>query len=409
MLTPDDPDFEEIVREFIAESQEALQDFDRGLVDLERNPHDEELIGRLLRTMHTIKGHSGFFGLRRVQVLAHASESVLSVLRGGARPADRMIVDTLLAAADTIELLLEGVQEHQSEPNTDVGPLLMMLTNCTQTGGELESIDPASLRSAVATRNTVRVSVRRLDTVLDLVEELSAVRDMVRVLGAGAEGTLGTALGRLDALTDELAAAARQTMLQPVERLWSPVPRLVRDLALEAGKEVEVTLGGTDTELDRRQAQAIKAPLTHLLRNAVDHGIETPEERLASGKPRVGQLHLRARRVDDHIELEVRDDGRGIDARRVRERAEALGLIDAETELAAAGLHELLFEPGLSTAQRISALSGRGVGLDVVRSEVERIGGTVAIDSEPGWGTTFRIRLPSAPTRPVLRAVEVAA
>ncbi len=401
----DDPHLDEIVREFVAETQEAIQELDHGLVALERDVGDDALLARLLRGMHTIKGNSGFFGFRRVQVIAHATESVLSVLANGGRVADRGVIDTLLAAGDTIDALLEGIKASGGEPALDVGPLLMLLTNCTRSGGEIGPIDPAAMRSAVATRSTVRVDVRRLHAVLDLVTELAAVRDLLHVVGASGDGPLGEALARLDALTEDLGAAARQTMLQPVEHLWAPIPRLVRDLALAAGKEVEVTLDGSATELDRGQAEAVKAPLTHLLRNAVDHGIERPEEREAAGKERTGRLDLRARCADGVVVLEVSDDGRGIDRERVRAEATALGLLPGMTgPLEAAVVYELLFESGLSTARRVSALSGRGVGLDIVRSEVSRIGGRVEIDSEPGQGTTFRIVLPAspppAPTRP---------
>ncbi|MGH9327447.1 MAG: chemotaxis protein CheA [Terriglobia bacterium] len=248
-----------------------------------------------------------------------------------------------------------------------------------------------------STHDTIRVGVARLDRLMNLVGELNLVRDQIARLGACQQDTsTRTALERLNRIVEDLQEAVMKTRMQSLDQVWSKFPRIVRDLAIRCGKQIRLELAGAETELDRTIIEAIKDPFTHIVRNAVDHGIERPEERSAAGKPPEGRLSLLALRRENEVEIEISDDGAGIDLDDVKRMALERGLITSR-QAATMGEREtlnLLFVPGFSTAAKITNISGRGVGLDVVKTNVEMMGGTVDVESKLSEGTTLRMKIP---------------
>lgn len=416
----------EIVEEFLVETSESLDQLDRDLVALETDPASATLLASVFRTFHTVKGTTGFLGFSRLETLSHAAESLLSDLREGSLPLTPARTDLLLDVVDAVRALLAAVARTGAEDERDLGELLERIEALRRPDEPAaapsrpalripppppwaaarvpEPAPPASLASAVATpppspggERTVRVDVDLLDRILRQVGELVLARNQI-VAHAGLAGDAGlhAMVQRLSVIVSELQEDVTKTRMQPVEQLFAKLPRVVRDLAAQLGKQVRVELEGGETELDRSLLEAVKDPLTHLVRNAVDHGLEDPARRRAVGKAPTGLLTLRASHEGGQVVIEVADDGGGIDPARVAARAVERGLI-AEEEVAARSereLLELVFEPGFSTATAVTNLSGRGVGMDVVRTNVERIGGTVDLASVPGEGTTVRVRIP---------------
>lgn len=452
----------EVVAEFVAESREGLDRLDRDLVALERDPHAPELLAGVFRVVHTIKGTSAFLGLARLTELAHAGEGLLAGLRDGARPWSGPTTDLLLALVDRLRALLTNVERtgHEGEvpvadlvaalgavaPGADPGgtgaadptpvPMLGALLIAAgavraadvadavrrQRAGDrrrlgellvdLGHVDPAAVAEALARQEqpagpTVRVGTDVLDRLGQLLGELLLVRRDLAGLGSGPGGP---AAGRLDRVAADLHRALVQARLTRVETAWARLPRLVRDVAAQCGKQVVLLREGGDTEVDQVLVDALRDPLTHLVRNAVDHGIEPPDVRRAAGKPVEGRLTVRAVLCDGgdaagRVVVEVGDDGAGIDPAAVARVAVARGL-RSPAEVGAAGPEELLAllcQPGFSTAGRVTEVSGRGVGLDVVQTNLDRVGGRVEVHSAPREGTTWRLVLPvSAGVAPVL-------
>jgi len=247
--------------------------------------------------------------------------------------------------------------------------------------------------------STVRVDTKRLDEIMNLVGELVLVRNRLLTLRNGAEvdiEEISNAVSNLDHVTTDLQTAVMKTRMQPVKKVFGRFPRVVRDLARKLGKEIELELRGEDTDLDKNLVEALADPLVHLVRNAVDHGIELPEERVKAGKPRVGKIILAAEQEGDHILLSITDDGRGMDPEKLKRKAIEKGLIDEMTaaQMSDKEAFELIMAPGFSTAEVVSDISGRGVGMDVVKSMITRLNGSIEIDSVPGEGTQIKIRVP---------------
>ena len=378
---------DELLPEFLIESHEHLARFEVDLVALERTPDDAELLASVYRALHTIKGSCGFLGLPRLEKIAHGSESLLSRLRDGEIRLTPAHATLLLRAVDTIRIQLDALENEGAEANGDDSELIAALV------GEEPSDAPAApveTSPAVPVKQSVRIDVDLLDTLLNLVGELVTMRNRVLrsdVRGGQIEGRKA-ARRELDTITDQLQEAIMHARMEPIGRLFERMPRPVRDLATELGSDVEFECIGGETELDRTIIESIADPLTHLLRNAVHHGVESPEERRKLGKPAAASLRLIAYQSGSEVVMEVRDDGRGIDRDALRERARTAGLDTSADPLS------FVFVPGISTASEVSSVSGRGVGMDVVRNNVERLGGTVEIESESGVGTTVRIRLP---------------
>jgi two-component system, chemotaxis family, sensor kinase CheA len=430
---------DEILQEFLIESAENLDQVERDLVALEAAPNSRPLLASIFRNVHTIKGTSGFIGLSRLEKVAHAGENLLSALRDGRLVLNAEMTTGLLRLIDTLRKMLAHLRQTETEANEDhaeliselgrlLGPVakpvpapkpapvgLKPLPHAVPFGPVLSAApkpvapaaatpppavhEPAEMAAATAAPgdNNVRVSIGLLDKLMNLVGELVLARNQVLQISSGREETMLIAASqRLNLVTSELQEEVMKTRLQSINTVWQKFPRVVRDVAHDLGKKVRLELEGKDTELDRTIIEAIKDPLTHLVRNSVDHGIESPDARRAAGKPEEGVLLLKAWHEGGQVNIEIRDDGRGIDLARVKAKAVERGLVLAEQ---AARMPDreaclLIFAAGLSTAEKVTNISGRGVGMDVVKTNIERISGTIDIQSTFGQGTTIRIKIP---------------
>lgn len=387
---------------FLVESQEILSQFEQDVLALEKNVLDPDRVNRLYRGLHTLKGNCGFLPFPKLEAIAHAGEYLLESIRTAQRDLTPDVATTLFQLVDTIRQLLTTIETTSTEGDRDYSGLLATLTAlCTATANsatvesfgtvnEPEPIDSAMLDS------TIRVQIELLDQVMNLVGELVVARNQVLQLTTDSDPLLVSTCERIDFITNELQDSVMQTRMQPISTLWRNVPRLVRDVALACGKEVTLTLEGSETELDRNIVSALKDPLTHLIRNCIDHGIEAPEIRIAQGKLAQGSLKLKALQESGKVMLEITDDGAGIDADRLKAKAQQLGLISAAQaeSFSDREAYELIFLPGFSTTTEVTHVSGRGVGMDVVRRNLESVSGTIEVESRLGQGTTFRLKIP---------------
>jgi two-component system, chemotaxis family, sensor kinase CheA len=407
-------DAEDLVREFLLESHENLDRLDEEVLRLEADPDDAEALASIFRTIHTIKGTCGFLGFSRLERISHGGESLLARVRDGQLALHRPVVDALLAVVDVIRAQLAEIETTGNEGTGDDSALLDLLARVWQqddpspapAGQPPAGTDPGESR---VVDSSVRVDVGVLDQLVNLVGELVLARNqLLQVTGDHADSPLAASAQRVNLITAELQERLMMTRMQPVGSAWGRFPRVVRELAQVCGKQVRIQMTGQETGLDRTVIDAIKDPLSHLLRNAIDHGIEPPEVRGAAGKPAEGRLSLHAFHEGGQVNIEVSDDGAGLDIARIKRRALEGGLV-TEAKVARMTDHEaadLVFTPGFSTSDSLTHVSGRGVGMDVVRTNIERIGGTVSIDSTPGSGTTVRIRIPL--TLAIVPAVAVA-
>ncbi len=407
-------DNDEIVQEFLVESHENLDRLDQDLVALERTPDDVETLSSIFRTIHTIKGTCGFLGFSRLESVTHVGEGLLSRLRDRELVLTADMVSGLLQMVDAVRGMLATIQSCGDEGDGDYSALVDELGRlqrgeqpalaavpaaapATEAGELVEALQTqAELRTSVSD-HTIRVDVALLDKLMNLVGELVLARNRVlQFTRADSDPGFVSTSQRLNLITSELQEGVMKTRMQPVGTVWSKFPRVVRDLALQCGKQVRIEMEGEDTELDKTIIEAIKDPLTHIIRNSVDHGVETPDARIAAGKPPEGLLVLRAFHEGGQVNIEVSDDGAGVDLERVRARAVERLLLTADqaARLSDREVANLIFLPGFSTAQTITNVSGRGVGMDVVKTSIEKIGGTVDLQPRPGQGTTLRIRIP---------------
>jgi two-component system chemotaxis sensor kinase CheA len=441
---------DDLIAEFTAECREGLARVDTELVAFERDPSDREHLGEIFRVVHTIKGTSGFLGLQRLERLAHAAENVLGLWRDSEAVPDAAKVTTVLAAIDRIKDIVTELELSGAEPSGDDADLVAALEAIVAAAGGQEEppaaratpmpaeapvAEPAAVAESSdcgpaaqdevpdavscppsspevvasaagsadgagrrpARTGSLRVSVALLEALMGHVSDLVLTRNrLVRLGREVSHPELETALQRLDQVTTELRDGIMKARMQPISNAWSGVPRIVRDLCTSLGKKVDLVMEGGATELDRQLLEVVKDPLTHIVRNAVDHGIEPPEERRRAGKPEAGRLRLSAAHEGGMIVVRVADDGRGLDLARIGRKAIAAGLCTAE-QLAAMSPRQvasLIFAPGLSTAEKVTNVSGRGVGMDVVRRNIEDIGGSVDIETQPGRGTMFTITIP---------------
>jgi two-component system, chemotaxis family, sensor kinase CheA len=388
---------DDLLADFLSEATESLADLDLALVRLERAPQDAATVGLIFRHVHTIKGTCGFLGLARLERVAHAAESVLGRLREGALVATPETVGAVLAACDVIKRIVAGLAASGAEPEGDDAALIASL--CALAEGKAVAPPPApdAASEPTAGAQTIRVAVDVLDVLMTLVGELVLTRNQIAQQARRADdATLSAPLQRLSQITADLQDAVMKTRMQPVGHAWNRLPRLVRDLAHELGKRIDLVSTGAGTELDRQVLEQIRDPLTHMVRNAADHGLETPEERRAAGKPEIGTIRLAASAEGGHVVIDIADDGRGLSVERIRAKALQRGQA-SDAGIAAmsdAQVLRLIFRPGFSTATSVTAISGRGVGMDVVKTNIERIGGSVELASRPGEGTTFRLKIP---------------
>ncbi len=413
-------DLDEVVAEFLAESGEALDRLDDDLLALERDPSALDRLSSALRTVHTIKGTCGFLGYRRLEAVTHSGEALLARLREGEAGLDPPATTALLALGDAIRSLLAGVARTGAEPEEDHAPLVAELQRLAAGARAAASSAPAEAvhvpacvaspppRAGPAADQApaqhgdarIRVDTALLDGLAALVGDLAAARDeLERVIGTTDDPALQSSARRLDRIAVQLHQGVMQTRMQPIGTAWARIPRIVRDLSVTLGRQVRVVTLGDDIPVDRALIEALRDPLTHLVRNAVDHGIEPPHVRVAAGKAPAGTLTLRAVRVGGHLVLDVSDDGGGVAAEAVLARAVERGLLPgpAAALLDERAARRLILAPGLSTAAVVTSVSGRGVGLDVVQTRVGRIGGSVEVLSRPGHGTTFRLEVPLVP------------
>ena len=395
-----------IIKEFLVESNENLDQLDRDLVQLEREPTSRELLGRIFRTVHSIKGATGFLGFGKLGGVAHAGENLLSQLRDGKLAVTPAITTGLLSLVDSIRGMLSQIAENGTEGNGDYAGLietLAHLQDVAHAGKDppenpaIDSQEQRETQGRTVPGSTLRVTVHQLDGLMELVGELVLVRNYIlQAAPRQASPDFVAASQRLNSITSEIQQRTAQLRMQPINTVWGKFPRLVRDLAVQCGKRVQLAMEGEETELDKMVLEMIQDPLTHLVRNAVDHGIESPEVRIAKGKREEGTITLRAFHENGQVNIEISDDGGGIDVARVKEKALKNNLITSEMAALSSprDLLRLIFLPGLSTAKSVTDVSGRGVGMDVVKSNIERIGGSLDIQSRNGAGTTITIAIP---------------
>jgi len=503
-------EMDEIVQEFLVESAENLDQLDRDLLALENDPGSREILSSAFRTIHTIKGTSGFLAFERLEKVTHTGESLLSRLRDGHQTMTTPIADALLKMVDTVRALLTSIEETGAEGEVEIEPVMDQIRGlmtdrsapepaaevaseaapeavaeaaaeaapepvaeaapapapdnapepvpaaapakaaarpkaepkphavpvrtkrprkaaaapvATPVAGAAEApiaeappappapaaplaaavpapaaaSDPSLGQKRTAAESSLRVDVDVLDTLMRLAGELVLTRNqLMRGVIELADPALSRTAQRLNVITTDLQESIMKTRMQPIDHLWSKLPRVVRDLGSQCGRQVRLVMTGQDTELDRALLEAIKDPLTHLVRNAIDHGIEAPEVRSAAGKPAEGTLSLRAYHNSGQVVIEVADDGAGIEIDRLAAKAVERGLrTSAEVAgMSDADVLQMVFAPGFSTAKEVTKVSGRGVGMDVVKTNIEAIGGTIELDSTPGVGTVCRLRVP---------------
>lgn len=405
---------DDLLAEFLTESNEGLDVIDAGLVDLERNPDNADLLNNIFRLLHTLKGTCGFLQLPRLEALSHAAETLMEELRDDAPPTAELVA-LILKSVDRIKLLLAQIEAGEgTEPEGDDSALIAELAMAGPGGpplqrtersdaaeiGETATARPHGDVTALPSYQSVRVNAQSLEDLRATAAELVASRaQLLEIARRSDDYELKQAVQRLADLVSGLQKTVAGTALQPIGAAWRTLPRLVRDLESKLDKDIELVLQGGDTELDRQIVELIRDPLLHMVRNCADHGLETREQRIAAGKSPRGSIALSARRDDGSLILEVLDDGRGLDMAKIRRKAHDRGLTShAEFDrMTATQQANLIFRPGFSTADRVSFVSGRGVGLDAVRDAIEAAGGSIDVVSAPGEGTMFVIRLPLRP------------
>ena len=432
---------DDLLQEFLTETNESLERVDAELVRFEQEPNNGEILGNVFRLVHTIKGTCGFLGLPRLETLAHAAENLMGKFRDG-MPVTTEAVTLILSTIDRIKAILEAIEAQEREPSGDDHDLIARLATWSQREdvkpqsppraeeaarpgpapdpheiNEVRGSDAALLEKQTAEKpladmrsaersddereraasHSIRVNVDTLDHLMTTVSELVLTRNqLLEIVRRHEDSDFKVPLQRLSNVTAELQEGVMKTRMQPIGNAWQKLPRIVRDLSAELGKQIELEMNGADTELDRQVLEMVKDPLTHLVRNCADHGIESAAERLAAGKPLKGTIRLAACHEGGHIIIQIADDGRGLNVERIRAKAIEQGFV-SEAQIAAkseADICNLIFTPGFSTAAKVTSISGRGVGMDVVRANMEQIGGTVDLKSVPGVGTTFTIKIP---------------
>jgi two-component system chemotaxis sensor kinase CheA len=404
-------DDSEVIREFLIESTENLGRLDQEIVQLEQSPKDAQLLASVFRTMHTIKGTGGMLGFGAVEKLAHLAENLLSQVRNGERDLTAPLVSLVLRAVDAVKAELLAIEAGGKESGVSHAALEDELRRACENkpaasaqgeaaGSEAPPAageDGGGAQKNLSEDSTIRVDVGLLDRLMNLVGELVLARNQILQFDAGCEdSSFNASAQRVDLITTELQEGVMKTRMQPIGNIWNKFPRVVRDMAMASGKQVRIEMEGKDTELDRTIIEAIKDPLTHLVRNAVDHGLESPAARKATGKDPEGRLLLRAFHEGGQVNIEITDDGAGLDYERIRAKAIEKNLVSREqaARLSEREIANLIFLPGFSTAERVTNVSGRGVGMDVVKTNIEKIGGAVDVHSKPGQGSTVRMKIP---------------
>ncbi len=426
----------ELLAEFIAESREYLNAVESQTLTLEQDPRNLDSVHAIFRGFHTIKGLAGFLELKPLEELAHEVETVLDLARNSNLAITSAVIDRILESKDFLvswisalqrsldtgaapagpnpaeliaavrALLSDPAQETapvpEATPAQEATPGLQELSNAVQQPHPpaAEPSAEAPARQAEETRKDtaiVRINTAKLDHLVDMVGELVITQSLVRHdpdLGMQNKPRLARNITQLARITDDVQRTAMSMRMVPVAQLFQKMSRLVRDLSKKTGKPVEIAISGENTELDRNIVEQLADPLMHMLRNALDHGIENVAERAAAGKNPTAQVVLKAGHEAGHIVVEVGDDGRGLNREKILAKALSRGLVEQGAQLTDTEVYELIFQPGFSTAEQVTAVSGRGVGMDVVRKNVQKLRGRVDIHSVPGKGTTFFVRVP---------------
>jgi two-component system chemotaxis sensor kinase CheA len=423
---------DDLLREFLIETGESLDVVDVELVRFEQEPDNAKILDNIFRLVHTIKGTCGFLGLPRLETLAHAAETLMSRFRDGSMPVSGEAVTLILSTIDRIKDILSELEKHQREPEGIDTDLIRSLERMVEHGSVADTATNARVAatqepahpaheasesgSVEAESDThteqkdgddtpdhavagasIRVSVDTLEGLMTMISELVLTRNqLLDIVRRHGESEFKVPLQRLSNVTAELQDGVMRTRMQPIGKAWQKLPRIVRDLAAELGKDIELEMHGADTELDRQVLERIKDPLAHMVRNSADHGLESAAERIAAGKPEKGTIRLSAYHEGGHIIIVVADDGRGLDTARIREKALTAGLAtEADLEkMPEARVQKFIFAPGFSTAKAVTSVSGRGVGMDVVRNNIDQIGGSIDVQSVQGRGLSFTIKIP---------------
>lgn len=415
----------DIIQEFLIESNEMLSRLDQEIVELEAHPEQRAAsVDSVFRTMHTIKGSSGLLGFSAVERVTHAAESLLSKARAGTLELNEQVISVILAAMDAVKRELAAIEASGAESGADWADLAAKL-DAAASGDHSPSPDECRASPAKESRSlqqdpkpdavppevepqhgpkapgvaesTIRVDVGLLDRLMNLVGELVLARNQIlQFSNRQDDAVLNATSQRLSRITTELQESVMKTRMQPIGVVWNKLPRLVRDLSHSCGKRIRLEMEGSTTDLDKTIIEAIKDPLTHLIRNCCDHGIETPADRTTLGKPAHGTISLRAYHEGGQVNIEISDDGAGIDVRKVKEAALRKGLLTADRAeyISDRDAANLVFLPGFSTAGQVTNVSGRGVGMDVVRANIEKIGGIVDLVNRPGQGLTIKVKIP---------------
>src|SRR5215213_4982443 len=373
---------DDLIADFVAECRDMHEALGGEIVAWEAQPDDRARLDSIFRFVHTVKGNCGFFEFPRLEALSHAAEDALADVRAGRRQADGPLVTAVLAIIDRIgEMIAQIEAGDELLPGDDSG-LIAALEVGAEGPSPVAAFAEGQGRTASAPR-TIRLSVELLDRVMSTVSDMVLARNELarRLRESSADVSVDGAFERLSTIIADMRDAITRTRMQRIENLFVGLPRMVRDLSAELGKQVLVDVEGGDVELDREMIEMIRDPLTHIIRNAVDHGIETPADRIKAGKREIGLLSVSARQSGNQILIEIADDGKGIEASKLVDKAIANGVIEREVaqRLTKSEQLALIFEAGLSTAKQVTSISGRGVGMDVVRSNVERIGGIVEV------------------------------
>jgi two-component system chemotaxis sensor kinase CheA len=451
-------ELQEDIRDFLIESNENLANLDRDLVELEQDPGNARLISSAFRAIHTIKGTSGFFGFDKLGALTHVTENLLSQVREGQRELTPELTSLVLEAIDDVKGVLACIERTGMEGEDTSAALRQRLEQAHRDGvqeqpaselpapkprrrsGGYQSLrkpepiaeepaavevvsteivkpeavtpppetkaaapdkvphkhEPSSESGAQLTESTIRVDVALLNRLMNLVGELVLARNQLLQETSAQTSMVQQTSQRLNLITSELQESVMKTRMQPIGVVWNKLPRVVRDLAAQCGKKIRIEMEGAETELDKTIIEAIKDPLTHIVRNCCDHGIETPEKRSEKGKKAEGLIQLRAYHEGGVVNIEISDDGGGINAERVKAKALEKGLLRPEqaAQMTQRDALHLIFLPGFSTAAQVTAISGRGVGMDVVKNNIERIGGNVEVLNRNEGGTTVRVKIP---------------
>ncbi len=399
---------DDLLEEFIAETRDTLEALTSQLVQWERTPQDRALLDSVFRFVHTVKGSCGFLDLPRLLRLSHAAEDLLSGARDGNIFASQDLVTAVLSVIDRIAVLTEALETGQAVYDNDDELIDAMLAFLPVKGSE-QAVDNTDLAKTFldldfdelgprAKSRTVRVSLNLLDKLMSGVSDMVLARNEVsrQLRKTGSNSELEHSFSRLSASVAEMRDAVGMMRMQNIDRLFSSLPRMLRDISIELGKEIDLHIDGSEVEVDREMVEALRDPLAHILRNAADHGIESAEERRALGKDPVGQIRIVARQSGNQILVEIIDDGRGINVEKLGARAIASKIITAADwqKMSEKAQLRTIFTPGLSTADQVSSISGRGVGMDVVRTNLQAIGGTIDLENFEGHGLKMTLRLP---------------